>query len=41
MFEEVAIDEYQDSNANTRGILKHVSKGNKYLMVGDVKQKYI
>ena len=38
MFEEVAIDEYQDSNAIQEEILKHVSKGNNIFMVGDVKQ---
>ena len=38
MFEEIAIDEYQDSNEIQEEILKHVSKGNNIFMVGDVKQ---
>ena len=38
MFEEIAIDEYQDSNDIQEEILKQVSKGNNIFMVGDVKQ---
>ena len=38
MFEEIAIDEYQDSNEIQEEILKQVSKGNNIFMVGDVKQ---
>ena len=41
IFEEIAIDEYQDSNDIQEEILKQVSKGNNIFMVGDVKQKYI
>ena len=37
-FEEIAIDEYQDSNLVQENILKSVSKGNNIFMVGDVKQ---
>lgn len=37
-FEEIAIDEYQDSNLVQEFILKSVSKGNNIFMVGDVKQ---
>ena len=37
-FEEIAIDEYQDSNEVQEYILKAVSKGNNIFMVGDVKQ---
>ena len=37
-FEEIAIDEYQDSNEIQEEILKHVSRGNNIFMVGDVKQ---
>lgn len=37
-FEEIAIDEYQDSNEIQEEILKQVSKGNNIFMVGDVKQ---
>ena len=37
-FEEIAIDEYQDSNLVQEYILKSVSKGNNIFMVGDVKQ---
>lgn len=37
-FEEVAIDEYQDSNQVQELILKSVSRGNNIFMVGDVKQ---
>lgn len=37
-FEEIAIDEYQDSNEVQEYILKTVSKGNNLFMVGDVKQ---
>ena len=38
MFEEIAIDEYQDSNEIQEEILKQVSRGNNIFMVGDVKQ---
>ena len=37
-FEEIAIDEYQDSNLVQEYILKSVSRGNNIFMVGDVKQ---
>ena len=37
-FEEIAIDEYQDSNEVQEQILKAVSRGNNIFMVGDVKQ---
>ena len=37
-FEEVAIDEYQDSNLVQEYILTSVSRGNNIFMVGDVKQ---
>ena len=37
-FEEIAIDEYQDSNQVQENILKLVSHGNNIFMVGDVKQ---
>ena len=37
-FEEIAIDEYQDSNQVQEYILKSVSRGNNLFMVGDVKQ---
>lgn len=37
-FEEIAIDEYQDSNLVQEAILNSVSKGNNIFMVGDVKQ---
>ena len=37
-FEEIAIDEYQDSNEVQEYILTSVSKGNNIFMVGDVKQ---
>ena len=37
-FEEIAIDEYQDSNLVQENILTAVSKGNNLFMVGDVKQ---
>ena len=37
-FEEIAIDEYQDSNEVQEYILKMVSRGNNLFMVGDVKQ---
>ena len=37
-FEEIAIDEYQDSNQIQEMILKSVSRGNNIFMVGDVKQ---
>lgn len=37
-FEEIAIDEYQDSNQVQEYILTTISKGNNIFMVGDVKQ---
>lgn len=37
-FEEIAIDEYQDSNLIQDCILSTISKGNNLFMVGDVKQ---
>ena len=37
-FEEIAIDEYQDSNLVQEYILTSISKGNNIFMVGDVKQ---
>ena len=37
-FDEIAIDEYQDSNLVQEYILSIVSKGNNIFMVGDVKQ---
>ena len=37
-FEEIAIDEYQDSNLVQECILNSVSRGNNIFMVGDVKQ---
>ena len=37
-FEEIAIDEYQDSNMVQEYILTSISKGNNIFMVGDVKQ---
>ena len=37
-FDEIAIDEYQDSNLVQEYILTSVSKGNNIFMVGDVKQ---
>ena len=37
-FEEIAIDEYQDSNLVQEFILSSISKGNNMFMVGDVKQ---
>ena len=37
-FEEIAIDEYQDSNLVQEYILNSVSKGNNIFMVGDIKQ---
>lgn len=37
-FEEIAIDEYQDSNLVQEKILTSVSNGNNIFMVGDVKQ---
>ena len=37
-FEEIAIDEYQDSNEIQEELLKQVSRGNNIFMVGDVKQ---
>ena len=37
-FEEIAIDEYQDSNLVQEQILTSISRGNNIFMVGDVKQ---
>ena len=37
-FEEIAIDEYQDSNLVQEFILSSISRGNNMFMVGDVKQ---
>ena len=37
-YQEIAIDEYQDSNLVQEYILNSVSKGNNIFMVGDVKQ---
>lgn len=37
-FEEIAIDEYQDSNQVQEYILNTVSRGNNIFMVGDIKQ---
>ncbi len=37
-FEEIAIDEYQDSNKVQEFILNSVSRGNNIFMVGDMKQ---
>ena len=37
-YEEIAIDEYQDSNLVQEYILNSVSRGNNIFMVGDVKQ---
>ncbi len=37
-YEEIAIDEYQDSNLVQEFILRSISKGNNIFMVGDVKQ---
>ncbi len=37
-YEEILIDEYQDSNLVQESILTKVSKGNNIFMVGDVKQ---
>ena len=37
-YEEIAIDEYQDSNLVQEYILTSISKGNNIFMVGDVKQ---
>ncbi len=37
-FDEIAIDEYQDSNLVQEQILTTISKGNNIFMVGDVKQ---
>ena len=39
-FDEIAIDEYQDSNLVQEYILTSISKGNNIFMVGDVKQEY-
>ena len=38
IFEEILIDEYQDSNLVQENILTSISKGNIFFMVGDVKQ---
>ena len=37
-FEEIAIDEYQDSNEVQEYILSTISRGNNVFMVGDIKQ---
>ena len=37
-FEEVYVDEYQDSNLVQEELLKYISRGNNLFMVGDVKQ---
>lgn len=37
-FEEIAIDEYQDSNLVQEYILTSISRGNNIFMVGDIKQ---
>ncbi len=37
-FDEIAIDEYQDSNLVQEQILSSISRGNNIFMVGDVKQ---
>lgn len=37
-YEEILIDEYQDSNLVQENILSSISKGNNIFMVGDVKQ---
>ena len=37
-FQEIAIDEYQDSNLIQEAILTSISKGNNIFMVGDIKQ---
>lgn len=37
-FQEIAIDEYQDSNLIQEQILTSISKGNNIFMVGDIKQ---
>ena len=37
-FEEIAIDEYQDSNMVQEKLLTSISRGNNIFMVGDVKQ---
>ncbi|OFI05457.1 ATP-dependent helicase/nuclease subunit A [Clostridium acetireducens DSM 10703] len=37
-FEEILIDEYQDSNMVQETILNSISKGNNIFMVGDIKQ---
>ena len=37
-FEEIAIDEYQDSNEVQEYILSTISRGNNIFMVGDIKQ---
>ena len=37
-FEEIAIDEYQDTNFLQEEIMKSVSRGNNIFMVGDIKQ---
>ena len=38
IFDEILIDEYQDSNLVQENILTSISKGNNIFMVGDVKQ---
>ncbi|MGV3488399.1 MAG: helicase-exonuclease AddAB subunit AddA, partial [Tuberibacillus sp.] len=37
-FEEILVDEYQDTNLVQETILRHVSRGQNLFMVGDVKQ---
>ncbi len=37
-FEEIYVDEYQDSNLVQEELLKHITRGNNLFMVGDVKQ---
>ena len=37
-FEEISIDEYQDSNLVQEKILTSISRGNNIFMVGDIKQ---
>ncbi|MCR5234629.1 MAG: helicase-exonuclease AddAB subunit AddA [Lachnospiraceae bacterium] len=37
-FEEIYVDEYQDSNLVQEELLKYISRGNNIFMVGDVKQ---
>ncbi|SDH04867.1 DNA helicase/exodeoxyribonuclease V, subunit A [Alteribacillus persepolensis] len=37
-FDEVLVDEYQDTNLIQEAILRHISKGDNLFLVGDVKQ---